>query len=60
MWGYPYLTYVAIGGMIAILVAMAFIPDQRLPLLFGSLSLGILIVGFLAKERAKGNSKPLS
>ncbi|MBS6361499.1 hypothetical protein, partial [Burkholderia sp.] len=27
MWAYPYLTWFAIGGMISILVAMAFIPE---------------------------------
>ncbi len=51
MWGYPYLTYLAIGGMIAILLAMAFIPDQRIPLVFGTLSLGLLVVAFFTKLR---------
>ena len=40
MWGYPYLTYVAIAGMLGIVLAMAFIPDQRKPLLFGLDQLG--------------------
>ncbi|CAE6791541.1 GABA permease [Paraburkholderia aspalathi] len=35
MWCYPYLTCFAIVGMIGILVAMAFIPDQRTPLWLG-------------------------
>ena len=60
MWGYPYLTYLAIGGMIAILLAMAFIPDQRIPLIFGSLSLGVLILGFFAKVRGDAHSTPAS
>ena len=38
MWGYPYLTVFAIVAMLGIVVAMAFIPDQRLPLLFGVVS----------------------
>jgi GABA permease len=50
MWGYPYLTYLAIAGMIAILVAMAFIPEQRIPLLFGLVSLGILLVAWAARQ----------
>jgi GABA permease len=46
MWAYPYLTYLAIAGMLAIVLAMAFIPDQRKPLLFGVISLGLLLLGF--------------
>jgi GABA permease len=51
MWAYPFLTYVAIAGMLAIVLAMAFIPEQRTPLVFGIVSLGILLVGFGARTR---------
>jgi GABA permease len=51
MWAYPYLTYVAIAGMLGIVLAMAFIPDQRTPLLFGLISLGILLLGFCLRAR---------
>ena len=51
MWAYPYLTYLAIAGMLGIVVAMAFIPDQRTPLLFGVISLGLLLIGFGARLR---------
>jgi GABA permease len=51
MWGYPYLTYVAIAGMLGIVLAMAFIPDQRKPLIFGLVSLGLLVVGYRARVR---------
>jgi GABA permease len=51
MWAYPYLTYLAIAGMLAIVLAMAFIPDQRTPLIFGLISLGILLLGFIARLR---------
>jgi GABA permease len=44
MWFYPYLTYVTIFAMLAIVVAMWFIPEQRKPLLLGIASLGILVV----------------
>jgi GABA permease len=46
MWAYPYLTYLAIVGMLGIVIAMAFIPDQRTPLIFGVASLGVLVVIF--------------
>ncbi|MEP6548999.1 MAG: amino acid permease [Gammaproteobacteria bacterium] len=51
MWAYPYLTYLAIAGMLGIVLAMAFIPEQRTPLLFGFISLGILLLGFVARFR---------
>ncbi|WP_199055020.1 amino acid permease [Aquitalea sp. ASV15] len=43
MWAFPYLSYLAIAGMLGILVAMAFIPEQRSPLLLGVISLAILL-----------------
>jgi GABA permease len=49
MWAYPYLTYGAIAGMLGILLAMAFIAEQRSPLIFGLISLGILLVSFGAR-----------
>jgi GABA permease len=52
MWGYPWLTWVAIAGMLAILAAMAFIPDQQLPLLFGLVSLGGLSVLYGLRPRS--------
>ncbi|HEY7424577.1 MAG TPA: amino acid permease [Gemmataceae bacterium] len=46
MWGFPHLTRLAIGAMLAIVAAMAFIPDQRAPLLFGILSVLVMLVGY--------------
>jgi GABA permease len=51
MWAYPYLTYLAIAGMLSIILAMAFIREQRTPLLFGLISLGMLLLGFGARVR---------
>jgi len=51
VWAYPFLTYLAIAGMLAIVLAMAFIPEQRTPLVFGLMSLGILLVGFGVRIR---------
>lgn len=53
MWCYPYLTYVAILGMLGIVVAMAFIPDQRTPLLLGVVSLGALLVGYWVRQQVR-------
>ncbi|MFM0503555.1 amino acid permease [Paraburkholderia caffeinilytica] len=54
MWCYPYLTCFAIVGMIGILVAMAFIPDQRTPLWLGVVSLGVLLVAYAWRARKAG------
>jgi GABA permease len=54
MWCYPYLTCFAIFGMIGILVAMAFIPDQRRPLWLGVVSLAVLLVAYAWRARKGG------
>jgi GABA permease len=51
MWAYPYLTYLAIAGMLSIVLAMAFIPEQRTPLIFGVISVGVLLLAFSARRR---------
>jgi GABA permease len=51
MWAYPYLTYVAIAGMLGIVLAMALIPEQRTPLIFGVASLGTLLLAFGVRLR---------
>ena len=51
MWGYPGLTIVAIAGMVVIVAAMAFIPDQRLPLLFGIISALVMLAGYGLRKR---------
>ena len=56
MWAYPYLTYVAIAGMLGIVLAMAFIPDQRTPLIFGIISVAILLFCYGVRTRFRGKS----
>jgi len=51
MWGFPGLTIIAIATMLAIVTAMAFIQDQRLPLLFGVLSAIAMLVGYAVRRR---------
>ena len=49
MWAFPWLTYVAIAGMLSIVVAMAFIPEQRTPLMLGVVSLAILLLAYAGR-----------
>jgi GABA permease len=51
MWGYPYLTSLAIAAMLAIVAAMAFIPEQRAPLLFGVLSALAMLAAYCLRRR---------
>lgn len=51
MWAFPYLTYLAIATMLAIVGAMAFIPDQRSPLWFGVASAAAMLVGYGIRRR---------
>jgi GABA permease len=51
MWAFPYLTYVAILGMLAIVLAMALIAEQRKPLVFGLISLGLLLLAYAVRSR---------
>ncbi len=49
MWAYPWLTRVAIAGMLAILAAMAVIPEQRVSLGFGLASAALLLGAWLLR-----------
>ncbi|MBP8081347.1 MAG: amino acid permease [Arenimonas sp.] len=53
MWGYPYLTWIAITAMACILTAMAFIPEQRISLLFGVVSVGVLLVAYAVRGQLR-------
>jgi GABA permease len=51
MWFYPWLTYLSIGSMVAVLVAMYFIDSQR-PLLIASLiSLGVILAAYALRRQ---------
>lgn len=56
MWCFPYLTWLAIFGMAAIVVAMAFIPEQRTPLMLGVVSLGVLLVAYFIRHLINGGN----
>jgi GABA permease len=51
MWLYPWLTYVSIAAIVAVLVAMAVIPDQR-PLLIASvISAAVILAAYLLRRQ---------
>jgi GABA permease len=57
MWCFPYLTWLSIAGMIGILIAMAFIPDQRKPLWLGVASLGFLLLAYAVFIRRRSDRR---
>lgn len=58
MWGFPWLSWVTLAGLVSVLVAMAFLPDQRPPLLA---TLGSLFVALAAYEvRRRWGRVPVS
>ena len=51
MWFYPWLTYLSIVGIVAVLIGMAVISDLR-PLLVASLiSLGVMLVAYVLRKQ---------
>ncbi|MFC7330934.1 amino acid permease [Marinactinospora rubrisoli] len=46
MWGFPYLSWLTLGGLVVILVAMAFLPDQRMPLGATLASVAAVLAGY--------------
>ena len=49
MWLYPYLTYLTIAAMIAVILAMAFIPEQRSQLILGVVSLAAILLAYVPR-----------
>ncbi|MEV2276896.1 amino acid permease [Nocardiopsis sp. NPDC049922] len=58
MWGFPYLTWVVLAGLVAIGVAMAALPDQRQALLASLGSVAVAVVAF--EIRRRWGSTPVS
>jgi AAT family amino acid transporter/GABA permease len=44
MWGFPWLSYIAIGAMASVLVAMAILPSQRVQVAASLLSVAVVVV----------------
>jgi GABA permease len=53
MWGYPYLTWLAIAAMLGIVTAMAFLPEQRSSLVFGFVSAAVMFIGYVLKKACR-------
>jgi GABA permease len=49
MWGYPYLTYLAIVGMIVMIFSQAFSPEKQSQLLLGLISIAATLLAYAAR-----------
>lgn len=53
MWGFPYLTWVALAGVAGVLVLMVMGEDTRVQVVFtGGLTLALAATGYLMQRRA--------
>ena len=50
MWFYPWLTYLSIFGILAVLIAMFFIPGLRPQIIASLISLGIIIAAYFLRK----------
>lgn len=51
MWGFPYLSWAVLVALVAVLGAMAVLPDQRTPLLATLLSVAVVLVAYELRRR---------
>jgi L-asparagine transporter-like permease len=53
MWLFPYLSFAAIGGMTAVLIAMAFTPGQQQDFTVSCITLAVAVVAYLIVRRVR-------
>ena len=53
MWLFPYLSYAAIAGMAAVLIAMAFTPGQQRDFKFSCITLAVAVIACLIVRRLR-------
>jgi len=51
MWFYPWLTYLSIAGILAVLIAMFFISSLRPLIIASSISLGVILVAYVLRRQ---------
>jgi GABA permease len=56
MWGYPWLTCLTIIAMLAIVAAMGVIPEQRVALAFGLVSVAVLLIAYALRRTTYGGT----
>ena len=57
MWLFPWLSYVAIAGMLAVLIAMAMTPSHRAEFWTSLLSMSLALLAFVAFKWLPGRRR---
>lgn len=57
MWGFPYLSYAVIAGIVGVLILLAFIPDQQTTLALSALTVVVVFVMQWWRNRGLAASK---
>ncbi|MEJ0034917.1 MAG: amino acid permease [Gammaproteobacteria bacterium] len=60
MWGFPWLSWVAVVGMSAVLVAMAVTPSQQKDLYFSLLALAVAVGAYLTLRARRSKSRDIA
>ena len=53
MWFFPWLSYVAIAGMLTVLIAMAFTPSHRAEFWTSTISIAVVLLAYLVFRRGR-------
>ncbi|MGW8376536.1 amino acid permease [Streptomyces sp. ODS28] len=53
MWGYPWLSWLAVAGMAAVLLAMAVLPDSRAQFWMSAVTLAVVLAGYEVRRRVR-------
>jgi GABA permease len=51
MWFYPWLTYLSIAGIVAVLIAMFFISSLRPLIIASSISLAVILLAYMLRRQ---------
>ena len=55
MWFFPWLSYVAVAGMVMVLVAMAFTPSHRAEFWTSTISIAVVLLAYLVFRRGRAS-----
>ncbi|MFI4878558.1 MAG: GABA permease, partial [Steroidobacterales bacterium] len=56
MWLFPWLSYLAIAGMLLVLIAMALTPAHRAEFWTSTISLGVALLGYVVFRRGRAGA----
>ncbi|HEV7789408.1 MAG TPA: amino acid permease [Pseudonocardia sp.] len=58
MWLFPWLSYTTIAAMLAVILAMAVLPDTRSQFYLSLVTVGVILAAYEARARRRGGTNP--